>query len=53
MVKNNNVKNVLNGLVMLIGVYMIYLGWGGITPPLLSGVAFILIGITNCSLIKL
>lgn len=49
---NKNLDMGLNGAVMLIGLYMIYLGWGGITPPLLSGIAFLLIGISSCKLIK-
>lgn len=49
---NNNLKMGLNAVTMLIGVYMIYLGWGSISAPLLSGVAFVLIGIGHCKLLK-
>ncbi len=49
--KNKNLDMTLNGVVMLIGLYMIYLGWGGVTPPLLSGIAFVLISISNCKLL--
>lgn len=50
--KNKNLDMGLNGAVMLIGLYMIYLGWGSASAPLLSGVAFVLIGIKHCSLMK-
>jgi len=50
--KNQSLAKTSSGLVMLIGLYMIYLGWGGMTPPLLSGVAFLLIGYNSCSMIK-
>ncbi|MBL7056280.1 hypothetical protein ISS07_05175 [Candidatus Woesearchaeota archaeon] len=35
---------VMSGVVVLIGLYMIVTSLGPISPPLLSGIAFVLIG---------
>lgn len=46
------VNMLLNAIVLLIGLYMVVTNWGGITPPMLSGIAFVAIGIKNCELLK-
>ncbi len=42
-----NLMQLSSALVLAIGVYMIITSWGGITPPMLSGIAFTLIGIKH------
>ena len=38
---------ILHAAVGLIGLYMVITYWGPITPPLLSGIAFILVGVAG------
>ena len=44
--KKLHCKQVLAAAIAIIGAYMIFAYGGGLTPPTLSGLAFILIAIT-------
>ena len=37
-------KQLASVAVLLIGVYMLYMNWGPLNPPMLSGIAFTLLG---------
>ena len=43
-------QQILSAIVILIGIYMIWAFNGGnfLTPPVLSGIAFIILGIKTC-----